>query len=63
MKDLKRILSNQKAELDVVDLEVLCSRKEEQEIQLNSTLRTSCGLAPAKISRGDNITILTKFND
>lgn len=38
MKDLKRILSNQKAELDLVDLEALCSRKEEQEIQLNSKL-------------------------
>ena len=38
MKDLKRILSNQKAELDVVNLEALCSRKEEQEIQLNSKL-------------------------
>lgn len=38
MKDLKRILSNQKAELDLVDLETLCSRKEEQEIQLNSKL-------------------------
>lgn len=38
MKDLKRILSNQKAELDVVNLESLCSRKEEQEIQLNSKL-------------------------
>lgn len=38
MKDLKRILSNQKAELDLVDLEALCARKEEQEIQLNSKL-------------------------
>ena len=38
MKDLKRILSNQKAELDLVDLETLCSRKEELEIQLNSKL-------------------------
>lgn len=38
MKDLKRILSNQKAELDLVNLEALCSRKEEQEIQLNSKL-------------------------
>lgn len=38
MKDLKRILSNQKAELDLVDLEALCSRREEQEIQLNSKL-------------------------
>lgn len=38
MKDLKRILSNQKAELDLVDLEAFCSRKEEQEIQLNSKL-------------------------
>lgn len=38
MKDLKRILSNQKAELDVVNLEALCSRKEEQEIHLNSKL-------------------------
>ena len=38
MKDLKRILSNQKAELDLVDLETLCSRKEEQEIQLDSKL-------------------------
>ncbi len=38
MKDLKRILSNQKAELDVVNLEALCSRKEEQEIQLDSKL-------------------------
>ena len=38
MKDLKRILSNQKAELDLVDLEALCSRKEEHEIQLNSKL-------------------------
>ena len=38
MKDLKRILSNQKAELDAIDLENLCSRKEEQEIQLNSKL-------------------------
>lgn len=38
MKDLKRILLNQKAELDLVDLEALCSRKEEQEIQLNSKL-------------------------
>lgn len=38
MKDLKRILSNQKAELDLVDLEALCFRKEEQEIQLNSKL-------------------------
>ena len=38
MKDLKRILSNQKAELDLVDLEALCSRKEEQKIQLNSKL-------------------------
>ena len=38
MKDLRRILSNQKVELDLVDLEALCSRKEEQEIQLNSKL-------------------------
>lgn len=38
MKDLKRILSNQKAELETIDLGTLCTRKEEQEIQLNSKL-------------------------
>ena len=38
MKDLKRILSNQKAELEQVDLATLCTRKEEQEIHLNSKL-------------------------
>ena len=38
MKNLKRILSNQKAELENIDLSTLCARKEEQEIHLNSKL-------------------------
>ena len=38
MKDLKRILESQRDELKQLDLASLCTRKEEQELQLNSNL-------------------------
>ena len=38
MKNLKRILESQRDELRLLDLSALCTRKEEQEVQLNSNL-------------------------
>ena len=38
MKNLKRILESQRDELKALDVSALCTRKEEQEVQLNSNL-------------------------
>lgn len=38
MRNLERILSNQKQEIESVQTDILCPRKEEQDIQLNSPL-------------------------
>lgn len=38
MKNLKRILESQREELKVLDVSFLCTRKEEQELQLDSNL-------------------------
>ena len=38
MKNLKRILESQREELKVLDVSSLCTRKEEQELQLDSNL-------------------------
>lgn len=38
MKDLERILSNQKQELADLDIKAICPRKQEKELQLNSPL-------------------------
>ena len=38
MKNLKRILESQRDELKQLDLALLCTRKEEQELQLDSNL-------------------------